>query len=82
MQSVADLKSSLLHYISETQDLQKLSTIQEYVKNLLHQEDKIIGYTAEGKPLNPKSFTKMINKAILEADNGELINQEEIEEES
>jgi len=41
----------------------------------------IIAYTAEGKPLYQKEFTSMIDEAILEADNGELIDQKEIEKE-
>jgi len=81
MQSIAEIKSSIHSYISSTQDLQKLFTIKKYVQELLKEEEKVIAYTAEGKPLNQKAFTSMIDESILEADRGELIDQEEIEKE-
>jgi len=81
MQSIAEIKSNLHHYIAELQDFELLSNFQKYIKAQIGQENKIIGYTMEGKPLNQSAFSILIDEAITEADSGELIDQEEIEKE-
>ena len=79
MQSVAEIKSSLHNYISSTHDLQKLATIKKYVQDLLRDEEKIIGYTKEGKPINEKTFTAMVQKSIESVKQGKYVTQEDLE---
>ena len=42
MNSVAEIKSGLHHYIAETDDVRTLTKLQKYVDELLTQEDTII----------------------------------------
>jgi len=79
MQSVAEIKSSLHNYISSTHDVQKLTSIKKYVQDLLKDEEKIIAFTKEGKPLNEKTFTAMIQKSIESVKQGKYVSQEDLE---
>lgn len=79
MDSIAEIKSRLHFYIAETDDVEKLSKLNNYVKALLEKEDKIIAYTPEGLGLSHADYKKEIDKAITEADKGDVISQEEME---
>ena len=79
MNSIAEIKTILHHYIAETDDVQALTKLEQYVKQLLAKEDKIIAYTAQGQPLNQAAYKKEIDEAIAEVDRGEVISQEEME---
>lgn len=79
MNSIAEIKSTLHHYISETDDVKVLSELQKYIKNVLDKEDKIIAYTSQGHPLTCSAYKKNIDEAVAEADRGEIISQEEME---
>ncbi|TRX45807.1 hypothetical protein FNH22_31380 [Fulvivirga sp. M361] len=79
MNSIAEIKTILHHYIAETDDVQVLSKLEQYVKKLLSKEDKIIAYTAQGQPLNQAAYKREIDDAIAEVDRGEIISQEEME---
>jgi len=79
MNSIAEIKSTLHHYISETDDVKILSKLQKYVKSLLDKEDKIIAYTSQGHPLTCSAYKKDIDEAMAEADRGEVISQEDME---
>lgn len=79
MATIAEIKSSLHHYIAETDDVELLSKVQQYVQNLLDQEDKIVAYTPHKKALNQSAYKKDIDEAIDQADKDETISQDEIE---
>lgn len=79
MTSIAEIKSTLHCYIAETDDVKVLSKLQKYVKGLLDKEDKVIAYTSSGKPLTQSAYKKEIDAAIAEADEGEVISQEDME---
>ena len=79
MNSIAELKSILHHYIAETDDVKVLSKLQQYIKGLLEKEDKIIAYTSQGQPLTRAAYKKEIDAAIAEVDRGEVISQQEME---
>ena len=79
MNSVAEIKSGLHHYIAETDDVRTLTKLQKYVDELLTQEDTIIAYTLAGKALNQATYKADIDGAIQEAVNGEVVSIEEME---
>ena len=79
MNSIAEIKTILHHYIAETDDIQALAKLEQYVKQLLAKEDKIIAYTAQGPPLNQAAYKKEIDEARAEVDRGEVVSQEEME---
>ncbi|MEM6526300.1 MAG: hypothetical protein AAGF85_17275 [Bacteroidota bacterium] len=79
MNRIAEIKVILHHYIAGTDDIHTLAKLEQYVKQLLAEEDKIIAYTAQGKPLDQAAYKKEIDEAIAEVDRGEVISQEEME---
>ena len=79
MNTIAEIKTVLHHYIAETDDVQVLSKLERYVKKLLAKEDKIIAYTTGGLPLNQAAYKQDIDEAIAEADRGEVVSQAEME---
>ncbi len=79
MTRIAELKSTLHHYIAETDDAELLSKVQQYVQELLAKEDKIVAYNAEGEPLNQAAYKQDIDNAIEEAEKGDAISQDEME---
>lgn len=79
MNSIAEIKSTLHHYIAETDDVKILSKLQKYVKGLLDKEDKVIAYTHQGHALTRAAYKKDLDASIAEADRGEVISQEDME---
>jgi len=81
MESIAEIKSGLHHYIAETDDVKTLSKIKKYISELLKKENRIIAYTAEGRALNQAEYKVDIDKAIQEANTGATVSIEEMEKE-
>ncbi|WP_109831773.1 hypothetical protein [Reichenbachiella versicolor] len=79
MESIAEIKSGLHHYIAETDDIQTLSKIKKYVSDLLKKENKIVAYTADGRALNQEGYKVDVDAAINEANNGGTVSIEEME---
>ncbi|MEM6830014.1 MAG: hypothetical protein AAF551_05830 [Bacteroidota bacterium] len=79
MNSVAEIKTGLHHYIAETDDVQILTKLQKYVEKLLSQEDRVIAYTADGQALNRDAYKGDIDSAIKEAESGKVLSIEEME---
>ncbi len=79
MNSIAEIKSGLHHYIAETDDVKILAKLQKYVEELLSQEDKIIAYTSDGRALNQAAYKADIDKAIGQGERGEIVSIEEME---
>lgn len=79
MNSIAEIKSGLHHYIAETDDVKTLSKLQKYVESLLSKDDKVIAYSAKGQPLTQASYKAAIDTAIGEAERGEVVSIEEME---
>lgn len=77
MESIAEIKSGLHHYIAETDDIGLLKKIKRYVSDL--QANQVLAYTADGRPLNQANYKTEIDKAIDEANRGEVISIEEME---
>lgn len=62
-----------------------LSTDQETIINKIDEileNEMIVGYTAEGKPLTQKEYNQRIDIAEKQLKNGEVISQEDLEKES
>ena len=47
----------------------------------LHENKKIVAYTTAGQPLTKKQYVEKIEKALAEAERGELITDEELQKE-
>ncbi len=80
MESIAEIKSGLHHYISETDDVKTLSKIKNYISELLKSENKTVAYKADGRALNQAEYKKDIDEAIHEANNGKIVSIEEMEQ--
>jgi len=79
MNSIAEIKSGLHHYIADTDDVKILTKLQKYVEELLSKEDKIIAYTSDGRALNQQAYKADIDNAKEQAERGEIVSIEEME---
>jgi hypothetical protein len=80
MNSVAEIKTNLHQYIADTDDVKILSKLQEYITNLLDEEQIIIAYNTKGNPLTSGQYKNEIDAAIAEVDRNEVISQLQMEE--
>ena len=80
MVTIAEIKSTLHQYIAETDDVGVLNDLRTYFESLTQQQGKVVVYTAEGKGLSRKAYQQDIDEAIAQADRGEIVNQQEIEQ--
>ena len=51
------------------------------MKKDFQKKDEVIAFSADGKPLTQKQYIEKIEKAIAEANNGELITDNELQKE-
>ena len=79
MNSVAEIKSSLHHYIAETDDVNILSKISKYAKELIDHKDRIIAYSSTGEPLTQERYKEDIDRIVTLANDDEVISQSEME---
>lgn len=79
MPNIAEIKSSLHYFISQTDDIKTLEKLQGYITELFGKEDRILAYTSEGHPLTQSDYKKDIDAAIAQANTGETVSQEEME---
>lgn len=79
MNSVAEIKSGLHHYIAETNDVKTLNKLQKFVDKLLSEEERVVANTFDGETLNPVTYKKDIDIAIIEAEIGKVVSIEEME---
>lgn len=75
-----DLKQSVQNYI-DTADNRLLKMIKALVESY-HEEDQIVAYTVEGKPLTRKQYNQELLDAETEIQRGELTSVEDLEKES
>ncbi|MDL5514141.1 hypothetical protein QSE00_20165 [Arenibacter sp. M-2] len=76
----SDLKQSVQNYI-DTADNRLLKMIKALVENY-HEEDQIVAYTVDGKPLTRKQYNQELVDAETEIQRGELTSVEDLEKES
>lgn len=79
MNNIAEIKSNLHQYIANTDDVRLLAKLQQYISNILDQENQTIAYTSEGKKLNQKAYKHAIDRTIEAADSGAIISQKDME---
>ena len=79
MNSVAEIKSLLHHYIAETDDVNILSKISNYAKGLIDHEYKIIAYSSNGEPLTQEKYKNDIDRIITLSSDDDVISQDEME---
>lgn len=75
-----DLKQSVQNYI-DTADNRLLKMIKALVESY-QEEDQIVAYTVEGKPLTRKQYNQELVDAETEIQRGELTSVEDLEKES
>ena len=80
MTTIAEIKSALHQYIVETDDVEVLNDLRTYFETLPYQRDKVIVHTTEGKALSREAYQKDIDEAIAQADRGEVVSQQDIEQ--
>jgi hypothetical protein len=79
MKSIAELKTSILQSVAETDDEKMLTDIQHYVTNLLKQSKKIVAYDSKGKALTLEDYQSSVEEARAQYKRGEIISQDEME---
>lgn len=80
MSTIAEIKSTLHQYIVETDDVDVLNELRTYFEGLTYQADKTIAYTTDGKALSREAYRQDVDEAIGQADRGELVSQQDIEQ--
>lgn len=75
-----DLKQSVQNYI-ETADHRLLKMIKALVESY-HEDDDIVAYTVEGKPLTRKQYNQELFDAEAEIKRDELTSVEDLEKEA
>ena len=76
----SDLKQSVQNYI-DTADNRLLKMIKALVESY-HEEDEVVAYTVDGKPLTRKLYNQELLDAETEIQKGELTSVEDLEKES
>lgn len=74
------LQKTKLSVIQKIMSVSKASLLDKIDKLL--EEEMIVGYTVEGKPLTKKAYNMRLQKAEQEIRSGEYLSQEELEKES
>jgi hypothetical protein len=57
------------------------SRLYAWMRKEFFKQDEIVAYTTAGLPLTHAQYIEKINKAIVQADKGELITDEELQQE-
>ncbi|MGI0105198.1 hypothetical protein [Salinimicrobium sp. WS361] len=73
-----ELRRRLVDYINKA-DETVLKEVQALVEN--YENDSIVAYTVQGKPLNREEFQKEISEAEAEYRKGNFSTQDQLEEE-
>lgn len=75
-----NIESAKLDIVQKILSVKTEATIDKINKIL--EEEMIVGYTAEGKPLTKEAYNNRLKKAEKEIDSGNYITQEGLEEEA
>lgn len=74
-----ELRDSVLEYIN-TADERLLKVVKAVIES--YQENDIVAYTIDGKPLTRITYKEELQEAIAEIKKGEYTSQEDLEKES
>ena len=75
-----DLQETKLGVIQKIMGVSKASLLEKIDKLL--EEEMVVGYTVEGKPLTKALYNSRLQRAEKQLNSGEFITQEELEQES
>ena len=75
-----DLQETKLGVIQKIMGVSKASLLEKIDKLL--EEEMVVGYTVEGKPLTKALYNSRLQRAEEQLNSGEFITQEELEQES
>lgn len=75
-----DIQAAKLNLVEKILNVRN-ETIIEKLNSILDNE-LIVGYTAEGKPLTKEAYNKRLEVAEAQLASGDFISQEELEKES
>ncbi len=74
------LQKTKLSVMQKIMSVSKASLLDKIDKIL--EEEMIVGYTVEGKPLTKKAYDLRLEHAEKQLESGEYLSQEELEKES
>ncbi|MEB2785755.1 hypothetical protein [Algoriphagus persicinus] len=74
-----DLKTAKLEVIQKIMNVSTESLLEKIDKIL--EEEMIVGYSVNGKPLTRKEYNYRLEKAELEIASGDCLSQQELEKE-
>ncbi len=74
------LQKTKLSVMQKIMSVSKASLLEKIDKLL--EEEMIVGYTVDGKPLTKKAYDMRLQKAEEQLSSGEYVSQEELEKES
>ncbi len=79
-----DIQTRKLNFIKEilTVSNEKLISKLESILKKEKSKDEIIGFTAEGKPMNKEAYIRNLDEARKQVKEGKYISQEELEKQS
>ncbi len=75
-----DLQTAKINVIQKLMDVSKKPLLDKINKIL--DEEMIVGYTVEGKPLTKEAYNKRLQMAEAQILSGEYLTQENLEKES
>ncbi len=74
-----DLQSTKIKVMKKIMNVSKASLLEK-ISNILD-EEMIVGYTTDGKPLTNQQYNKRLLVAEKQIESGDYITQEELEKE-
>jgi len=74
-----ELRDTILEYIN-TADERLLKVVKAVIES--YQEEEIVAFSVEGKPITKANYLESLSKAKLEIENGDFISQKDLEKES
>ena len=75
-----DIQATKMHVMQKIMGVNQASLLNKINKIL--DEEMIVGYTVDGKPLTKETYNKRLQKAEEQILAGEYISQEDLEKES
>jgi hypothetical protein len=72
-QDIQQDKLKLINWISQSQGFSLLQKIK-----CIFEEEAIVAYSADGRPLTLKTYNKNLHKAEKDIENGRVISSEEL----
>lgn len=75
--STSQIKEQLHNYI-DLVDEHFLRSLHAMMQNYVQEEESILGYTVDGKPLTKKSMINVLNEAVSDVENDKGISSDDI----